>query len=70
MTTTIEVAPSLMAATLPHEAIINTEMCRDCRMPRGLWNRHHWLYREWSGKCPDCHASDIRLDFRDKNQED
>jgi hypothetical protein len=70
MTTTIEVAPSLMTATLPHEAIINGERCRDCRTPRGLWNRLHWLYREWSGKCPDCHASDIRLDFRDKNQED
>jgi Zn finger protein HypA/HybF involved in hydrogenase expression len=49
---------------------VNRDECRDCKTPRTGWNRHHWLYREWSGKCPDCHANDIRLDFRDKNQED
>lgn len=70
MSVGIEVAPSLMAATLPHEAIINTELCRDCKTPRGLWNRLHWLYREWSGKCPTCHASDIRLDFHQQSTED
>lgn len=70
MTTVFDQVPPAMLAAVALEAIINGDECRDCRTPRHVWNRHHWLYREWSGKCPDCHASDIRLDFRDKNQED
>lgn len=44
--------------------------CRDCKAPRFTWNRLHWLYREWSGKCPECHAADIRLDFHQQNADE
>lgn len=55
---------------VPATAPLNQDNCRDCKTPRHVWNRHHWLYREWSGKCPDCHASDIRLDFHQQNADE
>lgn len=55
---------------VPAMAALNQDNCRDCKTPHTDWNRLHWLYREWSGKCPDCHASDIRLDFHQQNTED
>ena len=45
-------------------------ICRGCLAPFEEWDTLHPLFRSWSGKCPDCHTRDIRLDFAHKNQED
>ncbi len=63
----VEIVP---VSTFPLPESPEAGNCRDCKAPRFTWSRLHWLYREWSGKCPDCHASDIRLDFRQQNAED
>lgn len=70
MSTVFDQAPPAMFATVALAAIVNTDDCRDCKSPRHVWNRLHWLYREWSGKCPECHANDIRLDFHQQNADE
>lgn len=60
--------PAPIFIEAPPEAAIGV-YCRGCKMPFALWDTLHPLFRSWSGKCPDCHMRDIRLDFAHQNQE-